>query len=145
TFRDESTGKLSKTDFAVMLGIPVALGIGAYLLCFEIPDQYVGTLISVFAIFSGLLFNVLVLIYSFSGDDFSGDKETRDELLKQSFSNISFSILISLLIVVVLPITLFIDGTGGRILECFALALSANFFLSLLMVLKRMHILLSNK
>lgn len=145
TLRDEATSKLSWLDISVMCGLPLLSGVLAYCWGFTIPDHYVGTLISVFAIFVGLLFNVQVLIYSFSDKDIAGDVETRNELLKQSFANISYSILISLAIVAILSSLLFSKGHVEAVLEAIIVAMTLNFFLSLLMVLKRMHVLLRSK
>ena len=145
TLRDEGTSKISRTDIAVICGIPIAVGLVAYFLCFRIPDQYIGTLISVFAIFVGLLFNVQVLIYNFSDRDEPQDVTTRNELLRQSFANISYAILVSLAVVILLSFLLFSSGWLEAALEAIVVALAINFVLSLLMVLKRMHVLLRSK
>ncbi|AZO35530.1 hypothetical protein EOA27_21940 [Mesorhizobium sp. M2A.F.Ca.ET.037.01.1.1] len=145
TLKDEGTDKVSVADYLVMLGAPIALALLAWALGFSIPDAYVGTLVSVFAIFAGLLFNVLVLIYSFADSSRGANKELRDRLLRQSFSNISFTIVSSLVIVFLLTSLLFTCGITQRILETLATAIAINFFLSLLMVLKRIHVLLRDK
>lgn len=144
TFKDESTKKYSALDFIVMIGLPGAVAIGAALSGFHIPDDQVGTLISVFAIFGGLLFNVLVLIYSFSSGD-SADDEVRDRLVRQSFSNISFSVMSSLLAVILLVLLLFVGGIVQVVVEALIYFIGLNFLLTMLMVLKRMHVLLRGK
>ncbi|RUX96135.1 MULTISPECIES: hypothetical protein [unclassified Mesorhizobium] len=145
TFRDEGTQKYSTEDFLIMAGVPAVLATAAFAFCLSIGDANIGTLISVFAIFSGLLFNVLVLIYSFSDGNGDGKKGVRDRLLRQSFANISYTILVALIAVVVLTALLFVNGLTQRILEAVVVLLSANFVLSLLMVLKRIHVLLRDK
>jgi 4-hydroxybenzoate polyprenyltransferase len=145
TFKDEGTQKVSPYDYAIMLGGPGLLAIILVLFGFSIGDANVGALISVFAIFAGLLFNVLVLIYSFSDVNSDGKKGVRDRLLRQSFANISYSILVSLTSVVVLAALLFVGGILQSFLEAIVIFLSANFVLSLLMVLKRIHVLLRDK
>jgi hypothetical protein len=145
TFRDEGTGETSKVDLVVMILFPLLVAAGAYFFGFKIRDNHVGTLISVFAIFAGLLFNVLVLIYSFSDSDLDGQKTLRDELLRQSFSNISYSIVLALFTVFVLTAVLFVGGITQRILEAAVVLIAVHFFLSLLMVLKRIHVLLRDK
>ncbi|MBB5041944.1 hypothetical protein [Shinella fusca] len=144
TFKDEATGKFSALDFAVMVGFPIAVAVGSAVAGFHIPDGHVGTLISAFAIFGGLLFNVLVLIYSFS----SGEEEpdpVREELVQQSFANISFAVMSSLLAVMLLVVLLFVGGIGQIIIEAVIYFVGLNFLLTMLMVLKRMHILLRGK
>lgn len=118
TFKDEATNEYSVVDFAVMVGMPAIIAIGAAAASFHIPDNHVGTLISAFAIFGGLLFNVLVLIYSFSVGD-SADDQVRARLVQQSFSNISFSVMSSLLAVILLVLLLFVSGLGQSLIEAF--------------------------
>lgn len=144
TFRDEATDKYSIMDFAVMCGIPLAVAVGSAVAGFHVPDSHVGTLISAFAIFGGLLFNVLVLIYSFSAGDEEEDV-LRERLVQQSFANISFAVMSSLLAVMLLVVLLFVSGIGQTIIEALIYFVGLNFLLTMLMVLKRMHILLRGK
>jgi hypothetical protein len=146
TFKDEGTKKYSLLDFGVMIGLPAAFAIGAAAACFHIPDSHVGTLISAFAIFGGLLFNVLVLIYSFSASDPDAvDADVRARLVQQSFANISFAVMSSLLAVMLLVLLLFVNGIVQSIIEALIYFIGLNFLLTMLMVLKRMHILLRGK
>lgn len=143
TFKDEATGKYSVTDFAVMVGFPIAISTAAAIACFHIPDNHVGTLISAFAIFGGLLFNVLVLIYSFSAGD--PEDTVREKLVHQSFSNISFAVMASLFAVMLLVVLLFVSGVAQSVVEALIFFTGINFLLTMLMVLKRMHVLLRGK
>nr|WP_314095178.1 hypothetical protein [uncultured Shinella sp.] len=144
TFKDEATGKNSILDFVVMVGLPVVVAIGSAIAGFHVPDEHVGTLISAFAIFGGLLFNVLVLIYSFSSGAETPDV-IREKLVQQSFANISFAVMTSLLAVMLLVLLLFVGGLGQSIVESIIYFVGLNFILTMLMVLKRMHILLRGK
>lgn len=141
TLRDEGEEKLSLTDLVVMFGMPLIAAIGAVLLGFHIPNAHIGTLISAFAIFGGLLFNVLVLIYSFSSGENQRD-ESGQRLVRQSFGNISFAVMSSLLAVVLLVVLLFSSGAFQMIIEGLIYFIGINFLLTMLMVLKRIHILL---
>ncbi|TIP39513.1 hypothetical protein [Mesorhizobium sp.] len=145
TFRDEATGKVSYPDYILMVGVPALAALILLLLGVQIGDRVVGTLVSVFAIFAGLLFNVQVLMYSFSDDESTKNKSIRDRLLHQSFANISYAIVVSLLVVFLLTAILFVDGIPQRIVDTLIVFFATNFFLSLLMVLKRMHVLLRAK
>ena len=109
TFKDESTERISVIDFAVMVGVPIVVATVSALAGFHVPDAHVGTLISAFAIFGGLLFNVLVLIYSFSSGEDNPDP-VREKLVQQSFANISFAVMSSLLAVMLLVLLLFVEG-----------------------------------
>ena len=132
-------------DVVIMAAVPIVLAIVVLKYRLSIGDSNIDTLISVFSIFSGLLFNVLMLIYGFSDGNGDGKKHIRDDLLRQSFVNISYTILVALCAVVVLTALLFVDGCAQRILEAVLVLLSANFVLSLVMVLKRIHVLLGDK
>ncbi|MCR9238194.1 MAG: hypothetical protein NXI17_16110 [Alphaproteobacteria bacterium] len=141
TFKDESTQKYSKVDFCVMLVLPATLSIIVSLSGYHIRDDYIGALISAFAIFSGLLFNVLVLIYSITGSD--GEKDDMlVRLVRQTFANISFAIMSCLLAVVLLTVLFFIDGSIQLMIEPIIYFVGMNFMLTMLMVLKRMHVLM---
>lgn len=141
TFRDEATNRYSVLDFVVMLALPGAVAILASIIGFHIKDDYVGTLISAFAIFSGLLFNVLVLIYSITDTGPEKD-EVRERLISQTFANISFSVMSCLVAVMLLSILLFVQGLAQAIVESLVYFIGLNFMLTMLMVLKRMHILM---
>ncbi|WP_043619254.1 hypothetical protein [Ensifer sp. ZNC0028] len=144
TFRDEASGNYSYFDFVIMLGLPLVLSIAAAAMQLHIRDEYVSTLISAFAIFAGLLFNVLVLIYSVSGDGKEKD-EIRDRLVAQSFSNISFSVMSSLIAVMFLSLLLFVNGIYQSVVEACVYFICLNFLLTMLMVLKRIHVLLRER
>jgi hypothetical protein len=141
TLRDEGDVKLSATDLFVMFGIPALAALGSIFFGFHIPNTHIGTLISAFAIFGGLLFNVLVLIYSFSSGENRRD-ENGQRLVRQSFANISFAVMSSLLAVILLVILLFSSGVFQIIVEGMIYFVGINFILTMLMVLKRIHILL---
>lgn len=146
TMKDEATGRISKLDIFTMFIVPVLLSLVSFVLCFQIPDVHVGTLISVFSIMAGLLFNVLVLIYSVSDQTGTGaNKATRDELLRQTFSNISYTILICLVSVAALCLLLFLSDWMQILITSACVFLISNFIFSILMVLKRLHVLLRSK
>lgn len=146
SLRDAATNRISYIDIVVMFGIPAIAGIVAYFLCFSLKDNHIGTLVGAFSIFAGFLFNVIVLIYGF--DPPSKDSEEWEDqriLLSQTFANISFSVLVSIMIVVVLLFCLFLSGWLQGIASGLFVVLSVNFGLSLLMVLKRIYVLLGLK
>lgn len=119
-------------------------------------DVLIGIL-SAFSIFAGLLLNLLVLICGLAGNQrFGGSDaaaETRRRFLKEIHENLSFSILISISIVVLSLIAIsvmrFLEQTPGQILTTHPVvtflltSLLINFVLTLLMILRRIHVLLS--
>jgi hypothetical protein len=69
----------------------------------------------------------------------------RHSLLKELFANVSFGILTSILITVLLVAILFASGLAYIAMVGAAAFLVANFFFTLLMILKRVHVLLKNE
>lgn len=161
TLKNERTKSFDALDISVFFGLPIAIGSVSFFLKAQMDDNSVTTLISAASIFSGLLINVLVLIYSLNeksiqnpeGNDHSENdnhdvnkKTLEKELLKEIFANISFSILISMMLIISLSFLVFLKpGYLAIIFTSISIALCTNFCLTLLMGLKRIHILLSDK
>lgn len=146
SLRDASTKRVSYWDVFVMFGLPVVLGFASFAMGFQIKNEYIGTLVGAFSIFAGFLFNIIVLIYGFDPPRKDGDNaEDQMELLSQTFANISYAVVISISIVVILIASLFTSGCLDEIASALAVMLFANFGLSLMMVLKRIYVLLGLK
>jgi hypothetical protein len=138
-------------DFVLFLVFPIFLG--TFLVYQEISIQeYVGNLIAAISIFGGFLFNLLAIIYS-QIDKIKTDAQNENSSLKKRFINeihinISYSIVLSLIIVVALlaststlPAYKFDWLVKNIFLGCIYFLL-INFLLTLLMVLNRVYILL---
>lgn len=112
----------------------------------------VNGLLTAFAIFAGLLFNLLVMVLSFLQTTPSSSSEkklaTRRELLRQITANLSFSILTSIIIVTITILALSAVPSGGDRISSFLSAVlllgAVNFGLTLLMILRRMYALMTN-
>ena len=116
-------------------------------------------LLTAFSIFAGLLLNLLVLVFSLPqsiAESFNpADNQAiiRRRVVREIHANISFAILISLAVVVVAIVALWTtrhnEGITARETGWAAtfllVTLSANFVLTMMMVLKRMHLLISNQ
>ena len=150
TLRSHRTGKFSIGDIALFLGIPLMLSsflsFGSHI---RLDVNFINALVTSLSVFSALLFNLLLLIYDILRKDNkeSLGAETRRQFLKEIYANISFSILISVVTIVFLLILFFdlkiewlID-----IINAIVYFLVINFILTILMVLKRVHILLSQE
>jgi hypothetical protein len=131
----------------VIAGLALYYGVG-----FNYDVLY--ALLTAFSIFAGLLLNLLLLVFSFSEKSQNSTtlQPLRKQLLRELHSNISFSILTSIAIVAVamfcvvqvkLPRSLPTGTYTGRVSTFFLAYFISNFVLTLLMILKRMHILLS--
>jgi hypothetical protein len=149
TIRDYDTGKTSVSDAIIFALIPALFSFAAIILVRRIDGSVVGILITAFSIFTALLLNLLMLIFAAAKPEQEGlsDSRTtlRHTLLKELFANVSFGILTSILITVLLVAILFACGLTYIAMVGAAAFLITNFFFTLLMILKRVHILLKNE
>lgn len=163
TLKNGRTNKLHYPDVILFFIIPAVIsGLTTYL---EIPlnDGLANALITSFSIFSALLFNLLLLVYDISGKNLDQTKYTdpvdikrivqKRELLREIYVNVSFSILVSIMTVVIL-LSYFLKPGNCRLwainicsfqwLLAFVIYyLAIQFILTLLMVLKRIYKLLA--
>jgi hypothetical protein len=108
-----------------------------------------GVLVTSFSVFAALLFNLLLLIYDIVRKADGTMPSLKSKFLKQIYSNISYSIFIAIMIIILLLgyfVALSFSRTSPRLILAFAVyCLSANFVLTILMILKRVHNLLSTE
>lgn len=148
TLSDSKNNILPK-DIAFFYAIPIALG-GASMLIKNPSNESIGLFVNFGSILTALLLSVLVLIYDrqnrlnkSSDESFS---KAKNILIQELFFNISYSIIISLSLVV----TCFIYSVlAFPCLQRFLffpliITFSANLFLTILMIVKRLHELLTN-
>lgn len=157
TLKGYDSGKYSIGDFIVFIILPLGIAGGlAYLLpksnttSSEIFDkQIVEILVTSLSIFAALLFNLLLLVYDIVKKANQGEAYAvlKTRFLREIYANVSYSIFVSMLAVVILLISLL--GTSYqplRIAVAFAVYfLVANFILTLFMILRRVHILLAKE
>lgn len=158
TLIDHHTQKKKTTDFILFLVLPAVIASVIIALFPKVLTNVntVEILITVFSILIGLMLNLLVLMFDImiqkhdKSEQKSMDGRTRKVLLKQTFSNISFAILVSVLTIILLFITIhqfpslaWINPLDiNSILNWMILFLTMNFFLTLFMILKRVYKLL---
>lgn len=149
TIRDYDTGRTSVSDAIVFALIPSFFSLAAVIFGRRIDESVVGILITAFSIFTALLLNLLMLIFAAARPGQKGQSDSRAKLrhalLKELFANVSFGILTSILITVLLVAILFASSLAHIIMLGAAAFLIVNFFFTLLMILKRVHILLKNE
>lgn len=151
TLKDYNNPRHSRSDIILFFITPFFAGLVLVLFQVLLTKDLVGTLINVFAIFAGLLFNLLVLLYdAISKVEQSSNSlaslKLRIDTLEQIFSNISFKILLALVNVIILAISILFNGKEMNFVFSFLVFyLVILFTLSLLMVLKRIHKLLSDE
>jgi hypothetical protein len=150
TLRNERTGRISALDLAIFVLMPFLLALAYYFLGWSLSKDATNLIITGMSIFAGLMINVLVLIYTVALNT-KTESETAEEavlerrFLRQIFANISFSISTSVLIVIILGLSFFVGSKSQSAVSAIAFFLLGNFLLTLLMTLKRLHILLSKR
>jgi hypothetical protein len=150
TLRNFANNRVSAEDILLFLVIPIAASLLlTFVLRFELNIDAINALITSLSVFSALLFNLLLLIYDILRKESGGHAQSslRRKFLGQIYANISFSILVAVISIALL-LLLFIETR----LPYFTLALNLviyfmviNFILTMLMILKRVHILLASE
>ena len=69
----------------------------------------------------------------------------RLDLLRETFANISYSVLISVMLIILLFIAKLFDGWIHDICVLVSYTIVGKFLLTLLMILKRVHVLLTKE
>jgi len=152
------TGQPSLSDKLFFFGTPFCVGIILVGVHFHFRSDAVSGFLNAFSILTGLLLNLLVLVFSLS---VSQQKETqstvaqklqqlRKRILKEVFTNVCYCILISICVVGTALVDLSYmrsqpGATTGMGSTFLLSALTCHFVLTLLMVMKRMYRLISTE
>ena len=143
TIVNANTCRPDWADTGIFIALPVAFASAMLYFNALMSDAVIGGIISGLSIFVGLLFNVLVVIFDIVKRD--SYASIKNELLKQSLTNISFSILISLVCIITAVISLIDISLAKKIGNAMTYILLVEFIVCLLMILKRMYKLLMNE
>lgn len=155
--REDTPGAVaprSRGDVLLFFCFPAAVGILVAVLGVRLADSVISATITAFSIFVGLLFNLLALTYEVmrrtaevNVNNRSRSVDRKKRALREVHANVSFAILVALSIVVLaLPEYALSDGSiASRVLTSALVALALNFVLTLLMILKRMHLLMDHE
>lgn len=154
TMRNNRTNKLSVGDLFLFFGLPLFVS-ALFLNSYTLNKDILNSIITSASIFAGLLLNLLVLIYSLTEkyrQNASGNWEVKKVVLEQTFSNISFCILISVLLVIACMLGFRTDdeikppiSITKDIADFLIYYLTAALVLHLLMILKRIHLLMESE
>lgn len=141
--------KLSRGDIFLFFALPGFLAIGFYWgLGLSLDSDLVSILITSLSIFAALLFNLLILVYDIITRRKNSPQQPSKrvmQFLREIYANVSYSILVSVLAVVVLLGGLF-KSLPDWVISCINILsyyLVTHFVLTLLMILKRVHVLLA--
>jgi hypothetical protein len=138
---------LSAEDLVLFFGLPLGAAIVLPLLNVCVSKEAASLLINALAIFAGLLLNLLVLIHSLIRRYLDPVKHrTARALLHGLYANMSYAILVAILTLIPLVVIGFVKTQRTvTILSAVIFFALANFLLTLLMILKRVHALLSRE
>lgn len=149
-----ANGKLSFIDIVTFILIPVFIGIFAFFYQLNLSKDIVSLLVNFGAIFTALLLSVLVLVYdqeikitTSNSNDSSALFQVRKKLLRQLYYNVSFSVVCAIALVTLCLILALFDeklSLVEQIVTSLIIAIVASILLNVLMVVKRMHVLLTN-
>jgi hypothetical protein len=150
TLRDHATKRVTLGDVVLFFFVPVLIAaLLLFPLGFTLDKSAANVLVTSLSIFSALLFNLLLLVYDIIRKEERSvqKKPLVAEFLRQIYANISFSILVAvfcvaLLLLVFLDIELrwFYD-----VISFIVYGLVVQFLLTMFMVLKRVHVLLTKE
>lgn len=168
TLIDAESGKFLIGDLATFYGLPLIVAFIGIWTGVDFSKEATNLLVTAGAIFTGLLLNLLILVYDQKSklpavdsekSDWK-DTQTRHTVLKELYFNISYSTLMSVLLVVLSVIHLFVCDRVVKsvpLLQVSDLNLSAyvttpllvfigfNLVLTIVMIIKRIYTLLSSE
>jgi len=153
---DKRKIKISREDFLIFIVFPILISLVLVVFMPKLDIQVHSLSVSIFAIFSALLLNVQIALFSIyhrnwrRSNDANLQKmqirkmDERRDLLKELNTNISYSIILSCFAVTYFFI-LYIFKLNSHIWNFFCYLIFFHFFLTLLMVIKRAHALFNQE
>lgn len=143
TLVNDNSKKADFSDWFSFLIIPVVLSTILVIFNVLLSDRASNIVIATLSILVGLLFNVVVIIFDIIKRDNS--KEIKNELLRQLLTNISYAILISLIIIAATIATYFNQKFTILLFNWLVYFLIFHFAMTVLMILKRIYNLFLNE
>lgn len=144
TFKNESTNKISKFQIFIQFAIAIFLGC-LHIEFYKINEAVVGIVISVAAIIAGLLLNVMVLIYTLLTGRISASSSNVEMIRiigKETISNIAFSVLCSLLLVVFTLLNLSSETYTQNLGQFFTVFFGSLLIITILIILINFYTIL---
>ena len=109
----------------------------------HLNDSAITIIITTLSILVGLLFNVIVIIFDIIKRD--GTQRLKNKILNELLTNISFSIILSIVIIVFTLATYFKNECVNLVATGFVYFFLCIYFLTVLMIIKRMYLLFMNE
>ena len=151
TFRAFNSQKAAPGDYLLFLAVPVGAATLLAVIGVDIPSDAVGILATALSVFASLFFSLLILVVDLAvrsdEAEVMPNRHSRVEgrLIRELHANVAFAILMSVAALVGL-VALSLRGSlpGRPLLEGVVFFLCIQFFLTLLMILKRASGLIGN-
>lgn len=147
SFKNDRTGKVSPFDYITFIVLPIAISAYATL-ALNIFLNDVNVLLTVFSIFTALLFNFLMLVIQMKDKpkeelkkvNVKIDIEKYFKCIDQTYYNVSFAILLSILAILLLWVISIIPSEKLLAIKIMSVITETTiiiFFMDLILILKR--------
>lgn len=143
TLKNYNTKKFELDDLITFILLPILIATILLISKVELRDSSLNIVITILSVLVGLLFNVIVIVFDIIKRNNSN--KIKNRILNELMTNISYSILISLS-AIILTLCLNIPFKFVHlVLNWLVFFLIAHFFITILMILKRMYALFINE
>ncbi|QYK02793.1 hypothetical protein [Shewanella psychrotolerans] len=159
TFKDKEM-HYKPVDLFLFFGIPGILSLTACFYSYEFTQAVISNLINIEALLSGLLLNLLVLVYSLKertpkvNVEVEGWKELqlKHQVVNEVFFNVAFSTLTGFIMLILTVLHNFADGISikgvylnGNVIDPLIIFFGFNLILNFMMIIKRISALFCNE
>ena len=156
-YRVGAKGHYKRGDFLLFLGIPIGVATAWAVFCGAMNAELRGIIAVFLSVLAALLFNLNILVYNafMRHKEKEGSTKEANKLrrlvekrrfMREMFNNISFAILIALVAIAFTVASAAVSSPdAAQILSGIAYGFLVLLFLTLLMLLKRMHALFRNE
>lgn len=153
TLRVYPGGKRSVSDYLLFGLVPLIVGLAFVTFFGPLTESISDIVVTSMSIFVALLLNLILLTYNITRHPPSSLSEKmnkmRERFLREIFSNIAFAVLVALIIIALVLCFRIMSGSihpvAGLVLGFFTYFFGALFFLTILMLLKRVYVLLGKE
>ncbi len=152
-YGESDENKKKRDYFGIFVNFVVPLVIASLFIRYEIFIQQneFTVILTAYSVFAALLLNLMILVFSIVNREREKPGEQRDlkkiQLLKETYENIQFTVLTSVLIILAILLMLFIPSNLYlvAVLSFVIYYLVFIFIATLFMVLKRTHAIMSQE
>ena len=147
TFRSIRNGKIILEEIFIFWILPILIGVYIVILeKYRFDKEYINILIASLSILAGFLFNLLAMIFGFMDKlQANANDDVKIALTKEIHSNVSFCILLSIVCIIGLLLCNLRINWLTTLFNVIGVSGSIMFFLTLIMILKRIYIIMSKE